>query len=426
MYHECSQWLHQGYRIKRGVKTFRHAVSLDERRAKFKHHLWHVHSVGGQPPRSPREPESTKTAEPRFLSPIAQSASPTVQSVSPVAALRPTSKLRESNLKEVDFTITEATPPTIYESTPDTEIDRSSQVLWAGGQVDRLSPTGAHEQNMGMSLKKESPKRLDALGADQANTSLHLTKSDASLASKVTLERDAASLEVNRENSLLGRIRSRLWVDRGPRARSTDSSGAFEYEAAQCRIDKGRKEWETDVLEVWFAGCHGDVGGGSVKDTDEHQLSNISLRWMIRQIISSQCGIKFDAAALKAMHISPATVSFGMKPPNSHYSSPSDVKLVDTAQKQEMGDALAKPHDNLRKLAWWPLEFVPLFHTSIDEKGDKHIKIRRPNLFRGRRPHVSNGKIKVHRTVQYRMDNSDLPRYKYKARIAEEDIEWVD
>lgn len=48
---------------------------------------------------------------------------------------------------------------------------------------------------------------------------------------------------------------------------------------------------ETDVLEVYFAGTHADVGGGEDKDDRVHSLSNISLRWMIREIAQSQCGI---------------------------------------------------------------------------------------------------------------------------------------
>ncbi|KAG9089298.1 hypothetical protein FRC06_001632, partial [Ceratobasidium sp. 370] len=44
--------------------------------------------------------------------------------------------------------------------------------------------------------------------------------------------------------------------------------------------DGARARAETDVKEVWFAGCHSDVGGGSVLDTTPHSLSNITLRWM--------------------------------------------------------------------------------------------------------------------------------------------------
>ena len=52
------------------------------------------------------------------------------------------------------------------------------------------------------------------------------------------------------------------------------------------------------VLEVWFAGCHSDVGGSAAEDKD-HSLADISLRWMIKQIVLSKCGIKFDGAALR-------------------------------------------------------------------------------------------------------------------------------
>ena len=52
------------------------------------------------------------------------------------------------------------------------------------------------------------------------------------------------------------------------------------------------------VLEVWFAGCHSDVGGSAAEDMD-YSLADISLRWMIKQIVLSKCGIKFDDTALK-------------------------------------------------------------------------------------------------------------------------------
>lgn len=35
---------------------------------------------------------------------------------------------------------------------------------------------------------------------------------------------------------------------------------------------------KTNVREVWFAGCHADVGGGAVKNCERHMLSRIPLR----------------------------------------------------------------------------------------------------------------------------------------------------
>ena len=62
------------------------------------------------------------------------------------------------------------------------------------------------------------------------------------------------------------------------------------------------------VQEVWFAGCHSDVGGGAVEDAVRYSLGDISLRWMVKQVILSQCGIRFDAAALRRADIDVSTI----------------------------------------------------------------------------------------------------------------------
>lgn len=41
-----------------------------------------------------------------------------------------------------------------------------------------------------------------------------------------------------------------------------------------------------------------DVGGGNVQNTVSSSLAGISLRWMVREIQRSQCGIQFDNQAL--------------------------------------------------------------------------------------------------------------------------------
>lgn len=78
----------------------------------------------------------------------------------------------------------------------------------------------------------------------------------------------------------------------------------------------------TDVKEVWFTGVHTgtfnshaicillnvgciDVGGGSTLDSNPLSLANISLRWMVREVINSQSGIQFDSAALARMGAMP-------------------------------------------------------------------------------------------------------------------------
>jgi len=64
----------------------------------------------------------------------------------------------------------------------------------------------------------------------------------------------------------------------------------------------------TDVEEVWFSGCHCDVGGGSVSNETPHSLARISLRWMIRECFKTGTGIMFDAQGLKEVGLDPATL----------------------------------------------------------------------------------------------------------------------
>ncbi|CAE6479853.1 unnamed protein product [Rhizoctonia solani] len=65
---------------------------------------------------------------------------------------------------------------------------------------------------------------------------------------------------------------------------------------------------ETDVEEVWFAGAHTDVGGGSVKNGERYSLARISLRWMVRQCFKCDTGIMFHSNLLEDVGLSPETL----------------------------------------------------------------------------------------------------------------------
>ena len=72
------------------------------------------------------------------------------------------------------------------------------------------------------------------------------------------------------------------------------------------RLSREETEKETDILEVWFPGCHCDVGGGSAKNEVTNSLSRIPLRWMIRESFITDSGIVFDSDALVSAGINPA------------------------------------------------------------------------------------------------------------------------
>ena len=67
-----------------------------------------------------------------------------------------------------------------------------------------------------------------------------------------------------------------------------------EYE----RLTGHEAPFNTNVLEVWFAGAHADIGGGAVPNDERHKLAQIPLRWMIRQAFECNTGIIFKTRVL--------------------------------------------------------------------------------------------------------------------------------
>uniref|UniRef100_A0A060TIY0 ARAD1D50578p n=1 Tax=Blastobotrys adeninivorans TaxID=409370 RepID=A0A060TIY0_BLAAD len=149
-----------------------------------------------------------------------------------------------------------------------------------------------------------------------------------------------------------------------------------------------------DVLEVWFAGCHADVGGGAVVNEERHKLSRIPLRWMIRQCFECNTGIIFDTTALAEtgldvhkvwpVYIKPTVPSLGPSPdmlekyfadklPPIHRRSSAlglgtreqidqlEAETLIPEQYEDYFDSRAPINDQL-KLAkgWWMLEFWPI------------------------------------------------------------------
>lgn len=76
--------------------------------------------------------------------------------------------------------------------------------------------------------------------------------------------------------------------------RATDAEIDYEAEVR----DEDSERAPADVLEVWFAGAHADVGGGAVRNETRHVLARIPLRWMIRETFRCNTGILYKRDAL--------------------------------------------------------------------------------------------------------------------------------
>ncbi|KAH9478760.1 hypothetical protein JR316_0009221 [Psilocybe cubensis] len=223
--------------------------------------------------------------------------------------------------------------------------------------------------------------------------------------------------------------------------------------------DPKKQPWPlvTDVDQVWFAGAHCDVGGGSVPNGTRPNLAHIPLRWMVRECFKAKTGITFDPAEISAIGINPDALypevlerpaaleptpdlkpsTVTVKKPGvaqhagswlkSWFSTPRAPETQDyrvyTEEQLDLMDALAPIYDQLiiHKMKWWLLEHIWLKGYSPQEKRD----VWRRNLGRGRTilPPVDAdltdpvkakakhqvpldprwAKLRVHRTVRTRM-----------------------
>jgi len=214
--------------------------------------------------------------------------------------------------------------------------------------------------------------------------------------------------------------------------------------------------WETDIEEVWFAGCHCDVGGGSVENGTPYTLAKISLRWMIRECFKAKTRIMFISDALRVIGLDPTSLSpLVRKRPSplpvvgtliqpipqtyyksklEHYADVDDLeKIHKTEEEHELQDALAPIYDQL-SLAWpwWLLELLPI-KQHYDKSDGAWEMYYASNLGQGRFiPWQTKKVIKVHRTVKMRMDSQYkdgekyLPKASFERALGCGNIEWVD
>ncbi|KAI6136038.1 hypothetical protein F5141DRAFT_4726 [Pisolithus sp. B1] len=181
---------------------------------------------------------------------------------------------------------------------------------------------------------------------------------------------------------------------------------------------------QTDSDEVWFAGCHSDVGGGSVASDTRYSLARIPLRWMIREIFKADVGILFHRSMFQRIGMDPSTLypHVILRPPAipMHGHSDRDVKFV-SEEVEDLNDALSPINDQLMVAPyWWILEVLPLklrYQRRADSAWVQYISV---HMGRGRLIPIREP-LRIHRTVKTRMET----KYSPKARIKAEP-QWVD
>ncbi|KAL0562898.1 hypothetical protein V5O48_019180, partial [Marasmius crinis-equi] len=131
---------------------------------------------------------------------------------------------------------------------------------------------------------------------------------------------------------------------------------------------------DAPVEEVWFAGCHRDVGGGAVANRTRHSLARIPLRWMIRQCFLLKTGILFHHEMLKCVGMDPERLC----PCTRQGSAMTQDSLLSfwtgdfvNEEDEDRQDAIMPIYDRLGKKQtwyWWILEVLP--HRSRLQQDD--------------------------------------------------------
>jgi len=159
------------------------------------------------------------------------------------------------------------------------------------------------------------------------------------------------------------------------------------------------EKFQTDVSEVWFAGCHADVGGGNAVNGEPHVLANIPLRWMIKQIVQSNAPILFDCDAFARWEGIPASIG---QHPSQGGGNDAIVAALDAQ------DAVQLISDQLwKRPLWWLLEIFPTSFTQQDANNE-WVTTFWPHCAGGRQ--LPSNPV-FHRSVKMRMND---PNLKYK------------
>ncbi|KAI9671611.1 MAG: hypothetical protein M1829_004616 [Trizodia sp. TS-e1964] len=160
------------------------------------------------------------------------------------------------------------------------------------------------------------------------------------------------------------------------------------------------KHHDNDIKEVWFAGNHGDVGGGwAPEGPQEHLLSDTPLAWMVQEVMNlpnTKNQLSIDPSKLGPSKLREVKIE------RNQALGPMKHRLTNLEQRR-LAD---QPHDMLAfgkgasfigVLGWWILEVLPFFTRLELEAGKWVPRYWPPNL--GSARDVPDSAV-IHPTVQ--------------------------
>ncbi|OBZ76826.1 hypothetical protein A0H81_02949 [Grifola frondosa] len=176
---------------------------------------------------------------------------------------------------------------------------------------------------------------------------------------------------------------------------SSFESDVKDGESHKEETNEGHDSEPTDVLEVWFAGCHSVCKSHHspffcwlmlhrhrrrlVPNDTPRNLARIPLRWMIRECLKMQTGILFHPELLRGVGIE-LDPSHQSRLDNSHLTTtnePADGMWLD--EQEDRQDALCSIYDQLKiRPLWWLLELLPVWQHEQEADEDARVDFSSP------------------------------------------------
>lgn len=129
-------------------------------------------------------------------------------------------------------------------------------------------------------------------------------------------------------------------------------------------------EGEQDIREVWFPGCHADIGGGWPLGGDDAALSHVPLVWMVRE--AQKAGLEFDEDKLEALNC-----YYEESLENTHHQAnvPAiEIGIMSPQSGAAQGTASDIPSSNTTANSWTDEDNVLIHHREHpDTPFHKHL-----------------------------------------------------
>jgi len=157
-------------------------------------------------------------------------------------------------------------------------------------------------------------------------------------------------------------------------------------------------ETSTSAREVWFPGCHSNVGGGSDKTGTRPSLPRVALRWMVGECFNANTRIQFKEDGLRKL----------LEVKMEDYKAAKDPKTIHDELVWNVGGTGGGLVSIAKKAVYQGLEFSPTFNPSPGRSNwESKIPSRMPNAFRGRTIPLAGGTFNCHTTVKTRMNTQE-------------------